>query len=114
MEQLMKSEKQRQLFEALSGEGSLIFASGAPGVSANLVGPFKVRQYKSGKEDRLDLEDGTNHVHIDWSSVKSCEIGDFHGEDMLTFFNGDNVLFKLYKPSGKFSDSVASNVGSLE
>ncbi len=50
MPQQIKSEKQRQLFEALSDEGSLIFASGAPGISANLVGLFKVRQYKGGKE----------------------------------------------------------------
>ncbi len=114
MSQLMKSKKQKMLFEDLSQEDCLIFASGAPGISANLVGHFKVRQYNDGKEDRLDLEEGTNHVHIDWSNVKSCEIGNFNGEGMLTFFNGDKILFKLYKPSGKFSDSVISKAGSLE
>ena len=113
MSQVMISKKQKDLFDQIALEGVLIFASGVPGISANLVGQFRTRIYKNGKEDRLDLGDGTNHVHIDWSRVKRCEIGEFHGEGMLTFFDGDSVLFKLYKPEGKFSSKAETRAGDL-
>ena len=86
--------------------GELILAIGPKGISANLVGKFCIKAY--GNEDRIDLEDGTNHVHIDWTRVKRVEVGSFHGEGMLTFFDGDDTLFKLYLPSGPFPKDVES------
>ena len=93
--------------------GELIFASGPPGISVNLVGRFSVRKYKGGKEDRLDLDDGTNHVHIGWNKISSCKLGDFHGEGMLIFLDNDEIIFKIYKPSGRFSNTIASFEGTF-
>ncbi|MDF1663662.1 MAG: hypothetical protein P1V97_17975 [Planctomycetota bacterium] len=105
------SNKQRQLFKALEHEGTLIFAAGPKGISANIVGEFQVRSLDS--EDRLCMGDGTNHIHIDWSRIKAAEIGDFHGEGMLTFYDGDEVLFRLYKPAGPYRKELQDSSGAL-
>ncbi|MCH8987106.1 hypothetical protein IIA94_02985 [Patescibacteria group bacterium] len=88
MKSAFKSDKQKELFEVLSRCGELIFACGKEGVSANIVGEFIVKRYDND-EDRLDMGDGTNHVHIDWNKITKVEMGSFHGEGheegMLTF-----------------------------
>lgn len=106
------SDKQRSLFEKLESAGELIFAAGTRGVVANIVGEFQVRKNHHG-DDQLDMGDGTNHVHIDWSRVKRVEIDDFHGEGVLKFFDGDEILFRLYRMDGPYSSAIALLVGSL-
>lgn len=108
---ILKSEKQKKLFEEITKCGELIFACGPEGVSANIVGKFHVRRY--GDEDRLDMGDGTNHVHIDWANIGRVESGSYHGEGMLTFFKGDKVMFKLYRPAGEFPHEVVRLMGDL-
>ena len=106
------SQKQRDLFKAIENSGELVLACGPKGISANLVGNFVVRKNNHG-DDQLDVGDGTHHVHIDWSLLKRFEIGEFHGEGTLTFFDGEKPLFKLYRMEGLFSNSVANLSGSL-
>ena len=36
----------------------------------------------------LDLGEGTNHVHIDWTRVSRAEVGISRGEGALTLFDG--------------------------
>ncbi len=105
------SDKQRQLFEAIAKNGTLIFETGPQGIDANIVGTFEVR--RCGNEDRLEMGDGTNHVHIDWKRIKLAEIGSYGGEGMLTFLDGSEVLFRLYKISGKWSREVSALAGEL-
>ena len=105
------THKQKRLFDTLSRSGELIFAAGKPGISANIVGVFSIREY--GDEQRLDMGDGTNHVHVDWERVKRVEAGQFHGEGMLEFFDGDEHLFRLYRPDGDFPEEVIKLVGNL-
>ena len=116
MKSAFKSDKQKELFEVLSRCGELIFACGKEGVSANIVGEFIVKRYDND-EDRLDMGDGTNHVHIDWNKITKVEMGSFHGEGheegMLTFFNNDEPLFKLYRPQGEYPQEVKNLVGAL-
>ena len=106
------SNKQRLLFKELESAGEMVFACGSSGISANIVGEFKVRKNKHA-EDQLDMGDGTNHVHIDWSRVKQCKVGSFHGEGVLTFLDGNEVLFHLYRMNGPYSESVIENTGDL-
>jgi hypothetical protein len=106
------SEKQKSLFRQLENEGELVFAGGPKGAVANLVGSFTVRR-NHHDEDQLDVGDGTCHVHIDWARVKRCEAGDFHGEGLLTFFDGDEPLFRLYRMEGPYSTDTARLVGQL-
>lgn len=89
---------------AVCRSGELIFACGPAGVSANIVGRFEVRRH--GDEDRLDMGDGTSHVHVEWERITRVEVGDFQGEGMLTFFGGDVVLFRLYRPEGSFPAEI--------
>lgn len=105
------SEKQKKLFERLGECGDLLFACGPKGISANIVGPFCVR--RTGDEDRLEMGDGTNHVHVDWDRVKRAEVGVFHGEGMLTVFDGDETLFRLYRPEGKYPKEIIELEGNL-
>ncbi len=105
------SDKQKKLFEAIAKNGTLIFETGPQGIEANIVGTFAVR--KCGDEDRLEMGDGTNHVHIDWKRVKSAEIGSYGSEAMLTFMDGEEVLFRLYKIGGQWSTAVKALVGKL-
>jgi hypothetical protein len=112
MAQTFMSDTQRELFNQICSEGELIFACGPKGVSANLVGTFKVGHI-DGKEDLLEVGDGTDHVHIDWSRVTSVEQGDFHGEGLLSFKNGDEILFRLYRPDGAFSKITLKNCENL-
>lgn len=106
------SEKQKQLFNQLESEGELVFAGGPRGAVANLVGSFVVRR-NHHDEDQLDVGDGTCHVHLDWSRVKKFEVGVFHGEGLLTFFDGEEVLFHLYRMDGPYSQAVASMANQL-
>ena len=106
------SEKQKLLFKQLEAEGELVFAVGPKGAVANLVGAFIVRRNHHG-EDQLDVGDGTCHVHLDWSRIKKFEVGNFHGEGLLTFFDGEEVLFRLYRMEGPYSQGVASMAGQL-
>ena len=107
----MQTDKQKALFKAISKSGTLIFETGPTGIEANIVGTFEVRP--CGNEDRLEMGDGTNHVHIDWSRVKSVELGSYNSEEMLTFTDGKEVLFYLYKISGQFSKEVKALIGQL-
>ena len=106
------SAKQRLIFESLSKYPMLIFAGGRQGYSANIVGQFNINSMAN--EDRLDMGDGTNHVHIDWSQIASYVAGEFHGEGVITFSNvNGESLFKLYNPNGIFREDVFQQGGSL-
>ncbi len=106
------SDVQKLLFQKIESSGELVFACGPKGISANLVGEFKIQKNHHG-EDQLDVNDGTHHVHIDWSRVKRFEYADFHGEGMLTFFDCEEPLFRLYRMEGPFPDEIKSMAGSL-
>ena len=93
------SAKQKLVFQILENIGELILACGPKGISVNLCGRFAVRKNHLG-DDQLDCGDGTQHLHIEWSRVKSFELGDFNGEGMITFFDGNETLFKFYHPAG--------------
>ena len=73
---------------------------------ANLVGRFQIRRHKT--DDIIDVGDGTDHVHIDWRRIKRFTVGDFHGEGMLSFFDGDECLFRFYNPAGPFSSEISA------
>ena len=106
------SEKQQRLFDLLSQCGELVFACGRNGVTANLVGEFRIRKNHHG-EDQLDVGDGTNHVHVDWSKVIRFEVGDFHGEGLLTVFDESESIFRFYRPVGAYPSSIKVLAGSL-
>jgi hypothetical protein len=57
--------------------------------------------------------DGTNHVHIDWKRVQSVELGSYNNEGMLTFMDGNEILFRLYKISGQWTKEVKALMGKL-
>lgn len=100
------NQKQKKLLELICNSGKLVFATGVSGVSANLVGEFSI-QKNHKDEDQLNVGDGTNHVHIDWSVVKSFELGRFHGEGMIQFFNVEGEkLFRFYRLAGLFSQEL--------
>ena len=108
-----KSAQQIALFEEISKSGELVFACGPKGISANIVGSFCVKHYPDKKEHRLEMGDGEQHVHIDWARVKKVTYGTFHGEGLLTFFDGDEPLFKLYRMEGEFSEKIKEMVGNI-
>ena len=91
----------------------MVFACGPKGISANLVGLFAVRVNEKG-DDQLDVGDGTNHVHVDWARVRRVEVGTFHGEGLLSFFDGADQMFKFYSLEGPFPNSVENFSRSLE
>ena len=99
------SAHQRKLFDALTGCGELILAVGPEGISATLVGTLRVRRH--GVEDILEVDDGKHHVHIDWRRVKEVEVGAHAGEGLLTFYDGTEALFRLYRREGPFPSEVA-------
>ena len=111
MSRKIVSEKQRQLFEQLAEAGPLVFACGPKGISANIVGEFSVRVQNN--EDLLCMGDGTNHVHINWERLKVAEIGEFHGEGVILFRDGDESLFRLYRPAGLFNKDIENSTGLL-
>jgi hypothetical protein len=106
------SEKQMTLFKKIESEEELVFACGPRGLVANIVGKFKVQKNHHG-EDQLDMGDGTNHVHIDWARIKRFEVSLFHGEGLLTFFDENEPLFKLYRMAGPYRHDIAEMAGSL-
>jgi hypothetical protein len=107
----LQFQRQRDLFKQIEECGDLIFACGPNGISANIVGPFRIERF--GSEDLLIMGDGTQHVHIDWLRVKEVEHGDFHGEGMLVFKDNGEVLFRLYRPEGPFPPAVLGLCGRL-
>lgn len=107
------SDKQKKLFAEIAKAGELVFACGPKDVSANIVGEFCIRHYPDKKEHRLEMGDGLQHVHIDWNRIRTVEYGIFHGEGMLTFKDGDETLFRLYRMDGEFSNEIKNLVGSL-
>ncbi len=108
----LASAAQQRLFDAVCACGKLIFACGVEGVSANLVGRFSIERY--GNEDRLDVGDGEQHVHIDWSQVQQVHVDTFMGEGRLLFLTSDGrELFKIYCPEGPFPEQVAELGASL-
>ncbi len=106
------SEKQRKLFAAVENCGELVFAAGPRGAVANLVGVFYVRTNERG-DDQLDVGDGVHHVHLDWARLQRVEAGEFHGEGMLSFFDGSECLFKLYRMEGAWPADVIALTGNL-
>ena len=106
------SMKQKKLFDEISQCGELIFACGPKGVSANMVGQFSVRKNHRG-EDQLNVDDGTHHVHIDWKRIKRFSIGDFHGEGVITFYDDEKPMFKLYRMEGPYPSTISSMEGLL-
>lgn len=107
------SDNQKKLFAEIEKAGELVFACGPRGMSANIVGEFCVRYYPEKKEHRLEMGDGSQHIHIDWSRVKFVEYSLFHGEGVLSFKDGDEILFRLYRIDGEFSSEVKNLVGLL-
>ncbi len=110
---IFSSEKQKVLFSEIEKSGDLIFGCGPEGISANIVGNFKVNYIDGKNEHRLDMGDGTNHVHIDWAKVTRFECGNFHGEGKLSFYNHKTELFRLYRMDGLFSPKIHELAGNL-
>jgi hypothetical protein len=106
------SEQQRLLFAEVALAGDLIFACGPRGISANIVGSFSVRTNHHG-DDQLDMGDGSQHVHVDWSRIKRLELTESRGEGVLNFFDGDELMFKLYRINGFYSSAVSGFAGAL-
>jgi len=112
MSKKILSKRQRELFKAFELYPTLIFAGGKAGISANIVGHFVLSE--TSKEDRLDMGDGTNHVHIDWSMLVGYEVGNFHGEGMVAVVDKEGgVLFRMYNPSGSFKGKIFEIGGHL-
>lgn len=107
----MLTTAQEALFEEVANAGELIFAAGPKGITANIVGEFYVKAHED--EVRLQVGDGKQHVHVDWSRVSRVEVGQHHGEGMLTFFDADERLFRLYRPAGPFGARVQELAGDL-
>jgi len=74
-------------------QGYRMFFKYVEDIAANIVGELYVREYPEKQEYRLDMGDGLQHVHVDWSRVKKVEHGISSGEGMLTFNDGDETLF---------------------
>jgi hypothetical protein len=55
MSSKMQSKKQKELFDVIAKCGTLVLEVGPPGIDANIVGTFEVRNY--GDEDRLEMGD---------------------------------------------------------
>jgi hypothetical protein len=100
------SPAQKALFEALSRCGTIVVATGPRGVSANLVGEVYVRRHDG--DDVLDVDDGTHHVHLDWSRLKKAEVSSWHGEGLVVLFDGEEPLLRLYRLEGAFPPEVAA------
>lgn len=111
MSRLMISDRQRSLFDAIRSSGELVFSCGHDGITANIVGEFFIEHHES--EDRLAVGDGNQHVHILWDRLKRVEVGDFHGEGMLSFYDGDILLFRLYRMEGPYAPDVEAMMGDL-
>jgi hypothetical protein len=105
------TEHQKSFMQKVFAEPSLIFAAGPTGISVNLVGAFRLAS--DGREDRIEVGDGTDHVHVDWDRVRSVEHSDFHGEGLLSFKDKDDVVFKFYRPNGAFPNSVLKFCGAF-
>ena len=103
--------KQPPLLEFVSGSGSLIFATGPKGISANIVGRFLVQP--KNNEDLLCMGEGIQHIHVDWRRVRSVKTEDFHGEGLLIFLDGDQELFRLYRPAGPYSQEMKPHLAVL-
>ena len=98
------STPQRRLFDALARCGELTLAVGPEGFSANLVGTLRVCRH--GVEDILDIDDGRNHVHVDWRRMKEVEVVVRDGEGLLTVYDGTEALFRVYRREGPYPTEV--------
>lgn len=105
------SARQRALFAAVTAAGPLLFACDKGGLRVNLEGEFQVRGYD--KEDRLDLGDGTSHVHLEWARVTRAEVGLSRGEGALMLYDGDAPLFTLYRLAGPYGKEIEALAGAL-
>lgn len=105
------NERQRRLFDALSNLGRLNMAISHPGVTCHIVERCYLTSTES--EDRLDFGDGTQHVHVDWTRVTRVQPDVIEGKAALSFMDGDQVLFRLYKPDGDFPAEVHRWMGRL-
>jgi hypothetical protein len=98
------SPAQAALLAALERCGTIVVATGPAGVSANLVGTVHLRRH--GGDDLLDVDDGTHHVHLDWSRLRRAEVSTHHGEGLLALGDGGEPLLRLYRMRGPYPDSV--------
>lgn len=109
------SDRQKKLFGSISEFDELIFAAGPQGISANMSEKFAVQSFPD--EDRLVVGDGTFHVHIDWSRLKRVEITSIQiearTEGVISFFDGNERLFHLYRQQGVFPAEIQKYDGLL-
>ena len=108
----LQSRPLRALLDAACRSGDLILACGPEGVSANLVG--RVAVVRHGAEDRLDVDDGTHHVHMDWARVTRVEVGTSDGEGLLVLHGLSGPLLKLYRPEGPYPAEVGVLANALK
>lgn len=101
----LASTPQRELFEALAHCGRLVLAVGPEGVRAHLVGAVRIRRV--GLEDRVEIDGDSHHIVVDWRRLKEVEVSSDGGEGLLTFFDGVEPLFRLYRPAGPYPADVA-------
>jgi hypothetical protein len=101
---LLASVAQLALFRAIEASGQVVVAVGSPGARANLVGGARVRRH--GGEDRIDVDDGTHHVHVDWARLGRAEVTVQDGEGLVEFFDGEVPLLRVYRIAGPFESDV--------
>ena len=99
------SAPQQRLFDALARCGELFLAVGPHGITANFAGTLRIRRH--GLEDMLDVDDGKSHVHVDWSRLKRAEAEVRGAEGLLTFYDGTEPLFRVYRQAGPYPAEVA-------
>jgi hypothetical protein len=108
------SEKQKLLFQELQKLGRLTFAMELDGVDAHIMGTFAVNHHTLyGEEDRLDLNGNETHIHIEWNRVHACALDTMENEGVITFFEDDRILFKIFCLAGPFPESIRPLTGNF-
>lgn len=108
------NRKQKELFHLICNSGELTLVGGAKGIGIHLLGNFHMtRSDLYGPEDRIDLVHGDSHVHIDWGRLKRCEISSWENEGEIAFYDGNEVLFKIFRKDGPFSSEIMKFEGPL-
>jgi len=105
------NERQKHLFQALEGVGTVSLAIGPQGITCHVVDYCYITETET--EDRLDFGNGTHHMHIDWARLKRATCGIVEGRAAITFQDGDLVLFRIYKPDGDFPEGIRRMCGQL-
>ena len=105
------NERQKRLFQALADVGTVSMAIGPQGITCHVVDYCYVTP--TDTEHRLDFGDGTHHLHIDWARMKKATCNVLEGRAAVSFLDGDNLLFRLYKPEGDFPEIVKRQCGAL-